>query len=60
VGKLFGPITVVWFACLGALGLWSIVQHPQVLAALNPMLAWHSRPPTRARPLCCCLPCSWR
>jgi KUP system potassium uptake protein len=41
VGKLFGPITVVWFACLGALGLWSIVQHPQVLAALNPMLAWH-------------------
>jgi KUP system potassium uptake protein len=40
VGKLFGPVTVVWFACLGALGLWSIAQHPQVLAALNPMLAW--------------------
>ncbi len=40
VGRLFGPVTVVWFACLGALGLWSIVQHPQVLAALNPLLAW--------------------
>ncbi|MEY4763562.1 MAG: hypothetical protein RI907_235 [Pseudomonadota bacterium] len=40
VGKLFGPVTVVWFASLGALGLWHIGQHPQVLAALNPLLAW--------------------
>jgi len=40
VGKLFGPITVVWFCCLGALGAWTIAQHPQVLSALNPLLAW--------------------
>jgi len=40
VGKLFGPVTVVWFATLGAMGVWHIQQHPGVLAALNPLLAW--------------------
>jgi len=39
VGKLFGPITVVWFLTLAAMGLQSIVQTPEVLAALNPMHA---------------------
>jgi KUP system potassium uptake protein len=36
VGKLFGPITVLWFCVLGTMGIHSILQHPQVLAALNP------------------------
>jgi KUP system potassium uptake protein len=39
VGKLFGPITVVWFLTLAAMGVQSIVQTPEVLAALNPMHA---------------------
>jgi KUP system potassium uptake protein len=39
VGTLFGPITVVWFLTLGALGLHSIVQTPMVLQAINPMHA---------------------
>lgn len=39
VGKLFGPITVVWFITLGALGTASIVQTPAVLAALDPRYA---------------------
>jgi KUP system potassium uptake protein len=36
VGRLFGPITLVWFLALGAAGLHGIAQHPGVLAALNP------------------------
>ncbi len=36
VGKLFGPITVVWFLALAALGLASIAQTPGILAALDP------------------------
>ncbi|HEY0297194.1 MAG TPA: potassium transporter Kup [Bordetella sp.] len=38
VGKLFGPVMGLWFLTLGALGLWQIWQHPQVLVALNPMV----------------------
>ncbi|MFB0975622.1 MAG: low affinity potassium transporter Kup [Tolumonas sp.] len=36
VGKMFGPIMVVWFISLGILGAISIFNHPQVLAALHP------------------------
>ena len=36
VGRLFGPITLVWFAVLALLGVVHIVQHPQVLVALSP------------------------
>lgn len=39
VGRLFGPVTLLWFGVLAALGLHSIVQTPQVLAAVNPMHA---------------------
>lgn len=36
VGRLFGPVMLVWFFCLGILGLHSIVEAPQVLGAANP------------------------
>jgi KUP system potassium uptake protein len=36
VGRLFGPITLVWFVVLALLGLPHIVARPQVLAALSP------------------------
>jgi KUP system potassium uptake protein len=39
IGKLFGPITLLWFAALAILGTLSIVQNPVVLNALNPMYA---------------------
>jgi len=39
IGKLFGPIMVLWFGCLGVLGLINIANSPQVLAALNPIYA---------------------
>ncbi|WP_148714344.1 potassium transporter Kup [Chitinolyticbacter meiyuanensis] len=40
VGKLFGPVMVLWFATLGLLGLWQVIQHPYVLAAINPIYAF--------------------
>ncbi|MDP1646316.1 MAG: potassium transporter Kup [Thiobacillus sp.] len=37
VGKLFGPIMILWFAVLGLLGVLSIAQTPAVLVAFNPL-----------------------
>jgi KUP system potassium uptake protein len=39
VGKLFGPIISVWFIVLAFVGVLQIVQHPGILAALNPLEA---------------------
>ena len=39
IGKFFGPVMVVWFVCIAALGLWNIVDHPKVLWALSPHYA---------------------
>jgi len=39
IGRTFGPITLVWFIALALLGLPHIVEHPQVLRALNPLVA---------------------
>ncbi len=39
MGKLFGPVTLLWFAALAVLGLISIAETPAVLRALNPMYA---------------------
>ena len=36
IGKVFGPITALWFITLAALGIAQIVQQPEVLAAVNP------------------------
>ena len=36
IGRAFGPIMVLWFAVIGTLGLWGIVRHPGVLAAIDP------------------------
>ena len=37
VGKLFGPVMIVWFAVIGILGLGAIIKAPQILMALNPV-----------------------
>jgi len=39
IGRWFGPIMVVWFGALAAMGIVNIVEAPQILAALNP---WHA------------------
>ena len=36
IGKFFGPITVVWFAAIAALGLYHIASHPEILWAISP------------------------
>ena len=36
VGRIFGPVMVVWFFAIGALGLRELLQAPQILAAANP------------------------
>jgi KUP system potassium uptake protein len=36
VGRLFGPITLLWFAVLAVLGVMHIATNPQVLVALSP------------------------
>lgn len=41
VGKLFGPIIVVWFMVLGAVGVMQITHNPEILHALNPIYAFN-------------------
>jgi KUP system potassium uptake protein len=41
VGKAFGPIIIVWFVALAAIGVHGIAGYPSVLHALNP--AWGCR-----------------
>jgi KUP system potassium uptake protein len=39
LGKLFGPLMLVWFVTIGALGARHVAAHPAVLAALSPVHA---------------------
>jgi KUP system potassium uptake protein len=41
VGRAFGPVIVLWFAVLAVVGVHHIAQEPAILAALNPLQAWH-------------------
>ncbi len=37
IGHLFGPVMLLWFVAIAVMGIWGIVQHPAVFAALNPV-----------------------
>jgi KUP system potassium uptake protein len=37
IGRFFGPIMLLWFLVMAAMGISGIVQHPGVFAALNPV-----------------------
>jgi KUP system potassium uptake protein len=39
VAKLFGPVMLAWFVTLAITGIFQIVRHPSVLAAINPLYA---------------------
>ena len=39
IGKLFGPVMVVWFVAIGALGAAGIWMRPEILWAVNPLAA---------------------
>ncbi len=36
IGRAFGPIMLAWFAVIAALGVYGILQHPQVFIAIDP------------------------
>ena len=50
IGRVFGPLMLVWFATIGVLGGVGAVRHPEVAAAIDPRHAigflaghgWHS------------------
>src|SRR5271170_6432847 len=37
IGRAFGPIMLVWFLVIAALGVYGITQHPAVYVAINPL-----------------------
>ncbi len=39
IGKFFGPITLVWFTVIGALGVFHIAANPAILLAISPHYA---------------------
>ena len=39
VGGLFGPIMLIWFFCLGGMGVSKVIENPTVLMAINPLHA---------------------
>ena len=41
VAIVFGPIMALWFLCLGAVGLYHLLDDPTVLFAINPYYALH-------------------
>ena len=40
VGRLFGPVMLVWFTTIAVLGVRGITMHPEVLKALSPTYAY--------------------
>jgi KUP system potassium uptake protein len=39
VGKLFGPIMMLWFIAIGLMGIHQVIQNPAIFAAINPLFA---------------------
>jgi KUP system potassium uptake protein len=39
VGKLFGPVCLLWFIALGSVGIYNMLQNPLVLSAIHPLYA---------------------
>lgn len=39
IGRVFGPVMILWFVVIGGLGLAEIVAEPAILAAINPVWA---------------------
>lgn len=36
IGKSFGPVMLIWFGVMAAMGIYGILQYPGVLVAINP------------------------
>ncbi len=40
IGKIFGPVMVVWFTFIGVIGTMALMHDPSVIRALNPVYAY--------------------
>jgi KUP system potassium uptake protein len=40
VGILFGPVTLIWFAVLGFLGIYNVFSAPEIIISINPVYAF--------------------
>jgi KUP system potassium uptake protein len=36
IGRVFGPVMLIWFVTIGVLGFFGVLRHPGVVAALDP------------------------
>jgi K+ transporter len=60
VGKVFGPVMMIWFATMAALGLWHIRDSPAIIKSGQPRTTRSSSSATRApRRSCRWVPSSW-
>jgi KUP system potassium uptake protein len=39
IGRLFGPVMLLWFGVVAALGILGVLRHPSILTAVNPVHA---------------------
>jgi KUP system potassium uptake protein len=39
LGRIFGPVILIWFTTLGLLGIIKVIEHPEVIEALSPVYA---------------------
>jgi KUP system potassium uptake protein len=39
IGRLFGPVMILWFVVIAVLGVKEIIQYPSILKAINPFYA---------------------
>jgi KUP system potassium uptake protein len=37
IGRVFGPIMLLWFVCLAVLGIGSVIQSPRILESFSPL-----------------------
>lgn len=40
LGRLFGPVMLIWFTFIGVIGFLALLAHPSVLLAINPLYAF--------------------
>jgi len=40
IGKVFGPVMLLWFPTIGTAGMVEILQSPRILSGLDPRYAW--------------------
>ncbi|CAK1232398.1 KUP/HAK/KT family potassium transporter [Fructobacillus evanidus] len=39
IGRMFGPMMLIWFSFIGFFGLLQVIQYPEILKALSPVYA---------------------